>query len=139
MTSEPLDTPAHTPETSVVESVGGLDELRGPWSDLAAASGNVFATWEWAATWWRLHGRDGRLLLHTCREADGRVAALLPIYLWKRRPFRVARFLGHGPADQLGPVCAPSDRPRAAEALRCFVGQAQLDLLLAELLPVREG
>ena len=31
---------------------------------------------------------------------------------------RTIRFVGHGPADQLGPVCAPQDRREAALQLK---------------------
>jgi CelD/BcsL family acetyltransferase involved in cellulose biosynthesis len=44
--------------------------------------------------------------------------AILPIYRSATLPLRTLRFLGHGPADELGPVCAPGDRPLAAAALR---------------------
>jgi CelD/BcsL family acetyltransferase involved in cellulose biosynthesis len=50
---------------------------------------------------------------------------------------RVARFLGHGPADELGPVCAPADRHAAARALAETAVRGQLDVLFAELLPGR--
>ena len=42
---------------------------------------------------------------------------MLPLYLNRSRPLRVLRFIGHGAADQLGPVCAPADRERVAAAL----------------------
>jgi CelD/BcsL family acetyltransferase involved in cellulose biosynthesis len=45
---------------------------------------------------------------------------------------RVARFVGHGPADQLGPV-GPPGNGAGAEALRTLA--SQFDLLLAERLP----
>jgi CelD/BcsL family acetyltransferase involved in cellulose biosynthesis len=51
----------------------------------------------------------------------------------------VARFIGHGPADQLGPICPPSGRVLAAEALRSACEDARLDALLAELLPGGDG
>jgi CelD/BcsL family acetyltransferase involved in cellulose biosynthesis len=60
---------------------------------------------------------------------------VLPLYVWSSRPLRVARFIGHGPADQLGPICAAAARGRAVEALRDAVVVSSLDLVLAELLP----
>jgi CelD/BcsL family acetyltransferase involved in cellulose biosynthesis len=118
-----------------VEPIGSLEVLRDEWKEAAEASGNVFSSWEWASTWWQHFGGGRRLLLFACRTADSRLAAVLPLYLWSTRPVRVARFLGHGPADQLGPVCAAADRERAARALVGACGEAGVDLLLAELLP----
>lgn len=118
-----------------VDLVDGLDEAREAWVALALASRNVFSTWEWAVTWWRQRDESRRLLVHVGREPDGRVSSLLPLYQWSSRPFRIARFLGHGPADQLGPVCAASDARSAARALHRVLHERGLDLVLAELLP----
>lgn len=61
----------------------------------------------------------------------------------KRAIIRAAReyvrFIGHGPADQLGPVCAPTTSLLAAEALQRVADVAEFDLILAELLPSRCG
>jgi CelD/BcsL family acetyltransferase involved in cellulose biosynthesis len=118
-----------------IDRVPSLDALRKEWARLAPGTGNIFSSWEWASTWWQHFGEDGRLLLFACRATDGRLAAVLPLYLWSTRLVRVARFLGHGPADQLGPVCAPADRGCAARALVRACSEAGVDLLLAELLP----
>lgn len=135
------DVRAVAPQASILalEPVGELDELRDEWTELAHASGNIFSTWEWASAWWR-HGVGGRpLLLYASREDDGRLGVMIPLYLWSARPLRVARFLGHGPADQLGPLSRAPDRARAGDALRHVVAEARLDVLLAELLPGGEG
>jgi CelD/BcsL family acetyltransferase involved in cellulose biosynthesis len=122
------------PAPLLIEPIPSLDVVRDEWSALAIASENVFSTWEWAATWWRQRAHDRPLLLHACRGADGRLAAILPLYLAAARPVRVARFLGHGPADELGPVCAPVDRRAAARAIADAAARTRLDLLFAELL-----
>jgi CelD/BcsL family acetyltransferase involved in cellulose biosynthesis len=127
--------PTARPAPLLVEQIASLDAVRDEWSALACASGNVFSSWEWASTWWRQRGHDRPLLLHACRDADGRLAAILPLYLAAARPVRVARFLGHGPADELGPVCAHADRCAAARAIADAAARTRLDLLFAELLP----
>ena len=66
--------------------------------------------------WWRHLGRDRPLHLVACREPSGGVVAILPCYLARSRPARTLRFVGHGPADRLAPICAPADRGRAAAA-----------------------
>jgi CelD/BcsL family acetyltransferase involved in cellulose biosynthesis len=121
-----------------VDLASSLDELQEDWVRLADESRNLFSTWEWASTWWRDYGAGRDPLVAACREGPDTVA-VLPLYLWSRRPVRVARFVGHGPADQLGPVYAPGAEAAAAEALRQTVEQADLDLVLMELLPGRES
>jgi CelD/BcsL family acetyltransferase involved in cellulose biosynthesis len=121
-----------------VDLASSLDELREDWVRLAHESRNLFSTWEWASTWWRHYGAGHGPLVAACREGRD-IVALLPLYLWSRRPARVARFVGHGPADQLGAIYAPGGDAAAAEAVRQTVEQADLDLVLMELLPGRES
>jgi CelD/BcsL family acetyltransferase involved in cellulose biosynthesis len=100
-----------------VRDAGDLMSLRDDWSALAAAGDNIFSTWEWADCWWRHYGGERRALPLACVDADGRTAAILPLCVERRGPLRIARFIGHGPADELGPVCAPADRPAALSLL----------------------
>src|SRR4051794_25551337 len=106
---------------------------RGEWDALAAASGNVFATPEWCDTWRAelAPGVEAQLLV--CRDGDGRARAVWPLYEARRGPLRLVRLLGHGPADELGPACAPEDRPLAAAGLRAALSRrlAGSPLLLA--------
>jgi CelD/BcsL family acetyltransferase involved in cellulose biosynthesis len=101
-----------------LEREADLEAAREAWQALAPRTRNVFATWEWAATWWRHFGAGKQLRLVACRGEDGSVVALLPLCTARERSLRTLRFLGHGPADQLGPVCAPEHAPAAARALR---------------------
>jgi CelD/BcsL family acetyltransferase involved in cellulose biosynthesis len=57
-------------------------------------------------------------MLIGCRTPEGRLAAILPLELTSVRGVRFLRFLGHGPSDQTGPICAPADLPLASYALR---------------------
>ncbi len=109
------------------------------WSELAQRSGNVFATPEWAQAWWRHFGDGLRSELALLRTADGDPLVLLSLCVRGSRPLRLARFAGYGPADQLGPVCAPADAAVAALALSGSGGQLGWDLLLAERLPPGHG
>jgi CelD/BcsL family acetyltransferase involved in cellulose biosynthesis len=79
-----------------------------------------------------------RLALGSLQDGAETVA-VLPLCLRGRRPLRLARFVGYGPADELVPVCAPGDRLRAAEALRGSGSALGWDLLLAERLPPNHG
>jgi CelD/BcsL family acetyltransferase involved in cellulose biosynthesis len=122
-----------------VERCVSFEGLRGEWDELAAGGANVFATWEWATTWWRHFGRGRPLLVTTCRARGGRLVAVLPLYLASARPLRIVRFVGHGPGDQLGPVCRPDDRAAAAWCLRRALVDLRCDLFLGEHLLREEG
>jgi CelD/BcsL family acetyltransferase involved in cellulose biosynthesis len=109
------------------------------WGALAAETANVFGTPEWISTWWRHFGAGRRLLLTACRSADGELVAVLPLYLRSGRPLRVARFIGHGPGDALGPVCRSKDRAAAAFALERALEDWGVSLLVSENVPAEEG
>jgi len=115
-----------------------LSALRSDWERLAAAAGTPFATWAWADAWWRQWGGPGRLAVRTCRHADGSPAAILPLCRAGRGPLRALRFIGHGPGDELGPVCGSADRPLAVRALSRALG-AERCVMLAERLPEEDG
>lgn len=120
-----------------LEILPSLEALGDEWDDLALASRNIFATREWLTSWWRHRPADAILYAAACRTAGGRLVAILPLYESAERGARVLRFVGYGPSDQLGPVCAPEDRRLAARALREFLAEipARWDLLLANDLP----
>jgi CelD/BcsL family acetyltransferase involved in cellulose biosynthesis len=121
-----------------LETLSALEPLREEWTQVAARNRSVFKTWEWLSTWWDHFGRERELLV-TAVRSGGRLVGILPLYWWTTRPLRVLRFLGHSAGDELGPVCAPADRPLVAEALRRVLEGARWDLLLAEQVPADEG
>ena len=121
-----------------------LDELEASgedWTRLAEASGNVFSTPDWAQVWWEHFGAGRELRLIAGRDGAGAMVALLPLYLNRTRPLRVLRFVGHGPADQLGPVCASADRHRVAGMLRDVLADRRwrADLLVGDRLGGADG
>lgn len=97
----------------------GLPADERVWSELAAASTNVFLTPEWARTWWTHFGRG--------RDAVtlelGTEALLVGCVSGPPR-MRTLRLLGHGPADELGVAVDPT---RRAETARIF-GRALRDV-----------
>ena len=113
-----------------------LEAAGDEWDLLAEQSGNIFATKEWISIWWRHFGTHEPYLARV-HAGDGRLVAIMPLYCWSRRPLRIVRFLGHGPGDELGPVCAPADRLQAGHALREVASTLpwRWDVLLAEYLP----
>jgi CelD/BcsL family acetyltransferase involved in cellulose biosynthesis len=124
-----------------LEPVDDLESLAEEWSELAKRTRNIFSTWDWASLWWHHFGHDRPLLVTACRNGDSDVVALLPLYLSHKRPVRIIRFLGYGPADQLGPVCDPAYRELAAEALRHVLSERcpPWDLFIGDLLPGDEN
>jgi CelD/BcsL family acetyltransferase involved in cellulose biosynthesis len=88
------------------------------WDRLAARSGNIFSTRAWAECWWQAYGAPGRPLVLT----DGPdPSVVVPLHV-TGRPVRQLRLLGAGPADQLGPACAPEDLGTALELVRRHTG-----------------
>ncbi len=108
-------------------------------ADLAMANRNPFLTPEWLMSWWQAFGPPGRAAaLVRCEAANGQLVTLLPVYLWRRRPVRILRFIGHGPSDLLSPPAAPGATPaQAADALRAYLkaSRAQWDLFIGEQIP----
>jgi CelD/BcsL family acetyltransferase involved in cellulose biosynthesis len=119
------------------ELVDRLESLREEWMQLDEQRQNVFATWEFATTWWEHFGAGRRLLTVACRDSGGEPFAILPLYLWRRRPLRVMRFLGNGAGDILGPVCPPERYEDAARVLRRLLEVApwDWDVFVGENLP----
>jgi CelD/BcsL family acetyltransferase involved in cellulose biosynthesis len=125
-----------------LEPLDDLGAARAEWDALAQRCGNVFSTWEWADTWWRHLGDGARLLAFTCRREDGTAAAILPLCVRRDRlGLRRAGWIGTGPADELGPVCAPADRELAARGMREAIARTRdaWDVLLLDGLPAADA
>jgi CelD/BcsL family acetyltransferase involved in cellulose biosynthesis len=106
-----------TPPTFAVQQVSDLASIRAEWTHLAEQCGNVFGTWEWADSWSRHLATDAQLSIGVVRDAADAPIAILPLCVTREQPFRLVRFIGAGPSDQLGPVCAPEHLPVAVAAL----------------------
>jgi CelD/BcsL family acetyltransferase involved in cellulose biosynthesis len=118
-------------DSLTIELVDRLDPLRDDWIRLAAASGNVFATWEWNELWWRRYG-DGRKLRVGVARRDGVTEAIVPLYEWAQRPLRIVRLIGHGPGERLGPICPADDVETAARALELALEAAPHDVFVGD-------
>lgn len=121
----------------VTESHGSPAGLETEWSVLAEHSRNVFSTWEWASVWSKHFLAARPVSIELLRDADGRVEAIFPLYLWSESFPKTVRFLGHGPGDQMGPVCAPEVAPRASLALRNLLRDLpwKWDVFVGDYLP----
>jgi CelD/BcsL family acetyltransferase involved in cellulose biosynthesis len=116
-----------------------LAPLEAPWKQLAASDPNVFASWEWASLWCRHFGARHPLRILSVPGATGEPTVIVPLYLSTSRPFRVARFIGHGPADLLGAVSDPADRKLGPAALaEAHADGADWDIFIGECISGRE-
>jgi CelD/BcsL family acetyltransferase involved in cellulose biosynthesis len=124
-----------------LEHFTSLDTLGDEWDEVAERSRNIFATYEWARTWWSHFGKGRPLFVVACRRPDGSLAAVLPLHLATATPVRLLRFVGYGPADQLGPICDRAERTRVAHALRAALDRAPFrwDAFFGEQLAAEEG
>ena len=120
------------PSARFVEVVHSLDGLWDDWHRLAAASRNVFATYEWSETWWRHFGRNRRLVLGLWRGHADEPVAIVPLYRWSRQPVRIVRFVGHGHGDFLGPICAEGNLHGGMHALQSTLAHEPHDVFLGE-------
>lgn len=120
-----------------LERVADPAAVHDEWARLAEQSGSIFATHDWISIWSRNFAAGRPSLLTACRGLDGKLIALLPLYLRAGAPARTVRFMGHGAGDELGPICHSSDRPLAARALRRVLhrNSSCWDLFLGERLP----
>jgi CelD/BcsL family acetyltransferase involved in cellulose biosynthesis len=115
-----------------IELVDQFEPLRGDWTRLAAATGNVFAVWEWNELWWRHYGRGRRLRIAVSRREDGEIDAIVPLFSWSRRPLRTLRLIGHGHGDRLGPICRHDDTETAAEVFRLALAAEPHDIFVGD-------
>lgn len=114
-----------------------MEDVRDAWQNLDTRSDNVFTTWEWATTWWRHFGRSRRERIVVQTDDRGGAVVILPLYLELSCPLRVLRLIGHGPADELGPICAAADERLGVQALREFLARSprRWDVFIGERLP----
>jgi CelD/BcsL family acetyltransferase involved in cellulose biosynthesis len=113
-----------------------IERLQEPWLQLAPLNCNPFLSWEWSSTWWRHFGRDREQKVLGCHDAGGELVGIVPLYFDSRRPLRMLRFIGHFPADQLEPLCAPERLAEVLGATRAQLGEESCwDLLLTERMP----
>lgn len=111
-----------------LHAVESLQTARPLWEELEAASGNPFATYAFADTWWRHLGERRPLRLSTLVDSSGSAVALLPLFV-ADDDMPTLRLIGHVEGDLLGPVCAPELRSRATRALADALGPGPARLI----------
>lgn len=126
-------------ETLRTNPLPSLAAARADWESLAERNGSLFATYEWAEAWCDRVAPDASPIPLVCRRPDGQAAGIIPLVAARERGLRVLRLVGHGPSDQLAPICAADDRAPVAEAMRRYLGAARADLFIGDQMPAAEG
>jgi CelD/BcsL family acetyltransferase involved in cellulose biosynthesis len=105
------------------------------WDKLAHDARCIFATPLWATTWWKHLGPSGAMPWPVAVfDLRGDLVALVPMYTWKTRPLRVQRLIGHGPGDQLGPICVPGMTRSVSQLMRTALDFVGWDVFVGERL-----
>lgn len=87
----------------------------------------------WLASWWSAYGGGGRLRVVVVRH-EGAAVAAAALYLRRRGPLRVLRFVGAGISDY-GDVLLEASHPEAAERLVRALAALGRPLDLREVAP----
>lgn len=108
------------------------------WNRLAEAAGSIFATREWAECWWKHYGGDSHPVV-LCDSIES-PTYVIPLAL-SGGVLKQMRFIGHGPADQLGPICGPEQRLVASEHLLRLLADPpeRCDVFVAQDIPEVEA
>jgi CelD/BcsL family acetyltransferase involved in cellulose biosynthesis len=120
-----------------LEAHDRFEPLLEEWDSLATASRNVFATSEWARLWWEHFGSSARLQLVAARLPEGQLVGIVPLMIARLGPARVARFIGHGVGDLLGPIHGLAGEAWGPSLLQRALSEVvtEWDLFLGERLP----
>lgn len=114
----------------VYESLEAVASLRPAWEELLTAfpGATTFSTWEWLAPWWRAFGDGRELLALAFFDNSGKLVALAPLQISRRRvaPFVHFRVLGlwgdgSGDSDNLDIPVRPGHEAAVTSALLDFL------------------
>lgn len=72
-----------------------FNELQPEWNNLLdrAPLNNIFYTWEWHSSWWDAY-QPGELFVITCRDNDGTLIGIAPLFIANEEQGRVVRIIG---------------------------------------------
>ena len=127
------------PPADTAAALGATGVTEREWQELALGSGNVFGTLEWLGTWQSHEPTRAKNFTLVQRHADGRLGALLPLAVHRRRP-RVLRPVGPWPPVVGGLICADEDRDWAVSGLSAQLsGRGDWDVLQMNGVPAEEA
>lgn len=108
------------------------------WDRLATEASSIFATRAWQECWWTHYGEGSTPLVLTDDERSPSVILALHV---RGRLLKTIRLVGHGTADELGPICGPSRRVDALSLMRAALADRELrwDVFVAHDVPVTDG
>lgn len=112
------------------EEPAAFATLQDEWRQLAASTRqpSMFASPEWARTWWAHFGAGRQLLLAGARR-DGTLVALAPLCTKRRGGIRVRELVGAEEADLGSFLLAPGEEALAPALARHVLGRRDWDLL----------
>lgn len=82
-------------ELTVYQDVTVFDDLKTEWNDVLgrAPLNQIFYTWEWQSTWWDAY-EPGEILVITCRDQNGKLVGIAPLFIADEDQGRVVRIIG---------------------------------------------
>lgn len=104
-------------ESHVIDTDGAFEGLAGEWDDLQRRVPNStpFQSPRWLLPWWHVFG-NGHPCVSLLRQ-DGRLAGILPLYVYEGRSGRKLIPIGAGVSDYLDALLEPQLGSPAAEIL----------------------
>lgn len=93
---------------AIARSTGEMAELRHEWNELYLSSeaANPFLSYDWTLACHDTAEQQLSIFVATLR-IDGRLVAIAPLCISRRRGFRVLRFIADERSDYLGFLCSP--------------------------------
>ena len=110
---------------SLIQDISGFQRLKEEWTCLLddSESKNVFMTWEWLYTWWRVYGlNNGKLQLNLIelRDENGRLVGIAPLKTRKSMFLKRLELIGDGAdviSEYLGFVSRKGYEKEVAESI----------------------
>lgn len=134
------------PGDNLVTSVSAsLEAIAHAWRELDDAStSNVFLTYEWVDSWWRVYGEGHEPYLIVVRDRDGSTVGIAPLVRSVSRAWGIARvtslrFMGHNVSDRLGFVSRQGLERQVAAAVTQHLDRHRGDWSVLELVNLVEG
>jgi len=114
----------------VHDDPAALAEIAAEWERLESSlrEHSIFASPQWALTWWAYFGRGRALRLIGARRA-GELVALAALCTRRRFGLRITEFIGSEERDNASILTAPGDEALAAGLVRLALEQNDWDLI----------
>ena len=112
-------------EVKTITSEEEFRSLESDWTRLhCSAKGTIFQTFSWCWNWWKVYGKRGAGLHIVTSRIDGRLSAILPLYLENIRGIGVSlgRLRMIGVYETYGEYKILAGSESSAESVRAIAG-----------------